>query len=63
MKCGIRPFVLHRLAWVGLGTLWVGGCVTDVQVRDFFLTTSTRVFWQAIGSALQAAVVNAAGGA
>lgn len=55
--------ILLRTGSIGLGTLWVAGCVTDAQLRDFFLTTSTRVFWQTIGSVIQAAIVGAAGGA
>lgn len=54
-------FSVLKLATIGLGVLWVGGCVTGVQLRDFMLTTSTRIFWQTIGTALQAAVIEAAG--
>lgn len=52
----------HRWAvlWVSasLGTLWLGGCVTDLAARDFFTSTLIRVFYQALGSLFQASIVN-----
>lgn len=60
MSARIKAACLSRLAWIGMGTLWIGGCMTDAQLRDFFLTTTTRVFWQAVGTAIQAAFIDAA---
>ncbi|MBI5864687.1 MAG: hypothetical protein HZB38_09290 [Planctomycetes bacterium] len=46
------------LAIVSAGQLWLGGCVTDAQFRDFTQTTVIRVFWQAVGTAIQATIVD-----
>ena len=51
----------HRLLWMSMGTLWLGGCVTDLQARDFLSSTLLRTFWQTVASAFQAAFVEAAG--
>lgn len=57
MKSHARMRLCRALIWIPLGTLWLGGCVTDGQFRDFVSTTSVRTFWQTIGSAVQAALV------
>jgi hypothetical protein len=51
-----------RLAPAMVGSLWMVGCATDAQLRDFLSSTIVRVFWQTIGTALQAGLVNEAGG-
>lgn len=40
-----------------MGTLWVLGCVSDLQFRDFVTTNVIRTFFQTLGSAFQAAFV------
>ena len=40
-----------------MGTLWVLGCVTDLQFRDFVTTNVIRTFLQTLGSAFQAAFI------
>lgn len=50
--------VLAWLAATSAGTLWLGGCVTDTQLRDFSQTTVIRIFWQSIGTAIQSAIVD-----
>lgn len=51
-----RPFL-----GAALGTLWLGGCVTDAQFRDFLTSSLVRTFWQTLATAFQAAVVGANG--
>ncbi len=45
-----------------MGTLWVLGCVTDLQFRDFVTTNVIRTFFQTLGSSFQAAFISQAGG-
>jgi len=48
-------------AWLtatSAGSLWLFGCVTDTQFRDFGQSTLIRVFWQAVGTAIQSAIVS-----
>ena len=40
-----------------MGTLWVLGCVNDLQFRDFVTTNVIRTLFQTLGSAFQAAFV------
>ncbi len=54
-----KSVVRARLAAIALGCLWLGGCVSDLALRDFLSTTAVRTFWQTVGAALQAAVVDA----
>lgn len=46
---------------VALGSQWLFGCITDAQFRDFAQSTTVRVFWQTVGTALQSALINAFG--
>ncbi|MFO0837008.1 MAG: hypothetical protein U1D55_00655 [Phycisphaerae bacterium] len=57
--------ILFRARWISfaLGSLWIGGCTTDAQLRDFLSSTAVRTFWQTLGTAIQAAIVNANQGA
>lgn len=61
----IRLFTSRRaiamLAAAGLGSQWLFGCITDAQLRDFAQSTTVRVFWQTVGTALQSALINAFG--
>lgn len=61
----IRLFKTRRaiamMTTVALGSQWLFGCVTDAQFRDFIQSTSVRVFWQTVGTALQSALINAFG--
>lgn len=61
----IRLFRTRRavamLTTVALGSQWLFGCVTDAQFRDFVQSTSIRVFWQTVGTALQSALIGAFG--
>lgn len=44
------------------GSLWLFGCVTDAQFRDFVTTNVIRTLFQTFGSAFQAAFVAQQGG-
>ncbi len=44
-----------------MGTLWVLGCVTDPQFRDFVTTNVIRTLFQTLGSSFQAAFVALSG--
>ena len=61
MAARLKCLATHRLLWLSLGTLWLGGCITDLQLRDFLESTAVRTFWQAIGTLFQAAVVGTQG--
>lgn len=52
--------LLRGSIWISLGAMWIGGCVTDLQFRDFLTTTLVRTFWQTVGTALQAGIVGTA---
>jgi hypothetical protein len=44
------------------GLLWLSACgVSDIQLRDFAVSTSIRTIYQTLGSALQAAIVGSFG--
>jgi hypothetical protein len=60
MKAIYRKFALLA-ALNAAGAIWLLGCVTDLQARDFFTSTAVRVFYQTLGSAFQSAFVNAFG--
>ncbi|MCH8806785.1 MAG: hypothetical protein IH986_11950 [Planctomycetes bacterium] len=61
MKRRLIRAVTHRLVWVSMGSLWIAGCVTDLQARDFAASTLVRTFWQTVASVFQASVVANAG--
>ncbi|GMU82694.1 MAG: hypothetical protein IT450_23845 [Phycisphaerales bacterium] len=46
---------------LALGNQFLFGCVTDAQFRDFVQSTTVRVFWQTVGTALQSALISAFG--
>lgn len=63
MKTLVRGLPLYRLYAASAGLIWVSACgVSDIQLRDFAVSTSVRTFYQTIGTALQAAIVNSFGG-
>ena len=50
-----------RLAVLASGTLFIPTCgITDIALRDFALSTTTRVFFSTLGTAIQAAIVGQA---
>lgn len=49
------------LACCSFGSLTAFGCMTDAQLRDFLTTNVIRTVLQTLGTALQAAVVDASG--
>ena len=59
MSKRLRFLLMRPALWVPLGTLWVGGCVTDIALRDFVTTTAIRTIFQTLAAAFQAAIVNA----
>lgn len=51
----------RRAAWLAAssaGMLWLFGCTTATQFRDFGQSTLVRVFWQSVGTALQSAIID-----
>ena len=46
------------LAMTSAGSLGLFGCMTDAAFRDFSQSTLIRVFWQTVGTAIQAAIVD-----
>lgn len=62
MRMSWRRVLAHPSILLSSGTLWAFfGCATDAQLRDFLSTSIIRVFWQTFGTALQSAIVGAAG--
>lgn len=54
-----------RKGWIRLlaaasGAVFLGGCVTDLQFRDFVTSTLIRTFWTSVSSYAQAIVVDRA---
>jgi hypothetical protein len=60
-RFSLRQRLAIRLLSVSATGLALGGCVTDLQTRDFFQSTAIRVFWQSIFSVIQAGVIDAFG--
>lgn len=59
MKARLYRKLMVLAASSSMGTLWLLGCVTDLQARDFLVSTSVRTFFQTLAAAFQAAVVDA----
>lgn len=59
MKARLYRKLMTLSASASLGTLWLFGCVTDLEARDFLVSTVVRTFFQTLASAFQAAVVDA----
>lgn len=63
MQTRFRGLPWYRLYAACAGLLWLSACgVSDIQLRDFAITTGIRTFYQTLGSALQAAIVGSFGG-
>ena len=58
----MRVLLMRRAYWASVGLLWISACgVSDIQLRDFALSISVRTFFQTLGTALQAAIVESFG--
>lgn len=58
----LRRLLVARAYWASVGLLWIGACgVSDIQFRDFALSITVRTFFQTLGTALQAAIVQSFG--
>lgn len=42
------------------GSVFIGGCVTDLQFRDFLTSTVVRTFWTSVASYTQAVIIDQA---
>ena len=63
MNMRVRGLLWRRVYWASAGLLWLSACgVSDIQFRDFALSISVRTFFQTLGTALQAAIVDSFGG-
>lgn len=55
----------RRTWWVALklgaivsSSLWISACGTSgIQLRDFAVSTSSRIFWQSVGTLIQAEII------
>ncbi len=55
----MKHLLASRLVPVSAGLLWLTSCgVSDIQFRDFLVSTSIRTFFSTLGTALQAAIVS-----
>lgn len=62
MRRRTQLLILRKFSWMALGAMWISGCgVSDIQLRDFAISTGVRVFFQTLGTAFQSAFVNAFG--
>lgn len=54
----MKHVLARRLMLASSGLLWLTTCgVSDIQFRDFAVSTTIRTFFSTLGTALQAAIV------